>query len=150
MTFSFTKLNDGWNAEPNAPDPSINTHNENLTLKFLLNAFQFTAFQEEEIGFITFKNCSQYRLGPTNDEGWYKGQCRFSKLLPEWGEFYELSGDAALLDAPNDWKKIKPITSDQKHYLFYFRDDTFECVADSWEFSTGLENALLKLISRIE
>jgi hypothetical protein len=29
-------------------------------------------------------------LGRTNDEGWYLGQCRFSKVAPTWGEFYHV------------------------------------------------------------
>lgn len=145
MSFRFEKLNVGWNAEPNAPEPSIAIDNGDITLKFFLNAFAFPEFQEEDVGFITFKNCSKYRLGSTNDEGWYRGQCRFSKLLPEWGEFYELSGDSALLNAPTDWKQVSEGKALQKHYLFYLRDETFECIADNWEFKNLPTNALLKL-----
>lgn len=144
MAFKFSELNSGWNAEPNAPEPSVIIDGNDVILKFFLNAFQFPVFEEEELGFITFKNCAKYRLGSTNDEGWYSGQCRFSKLLPKWGEFYELSGDNELLNSPSDWKKVSGNSSNQKHYLFYFRDNTFECIADSWEFTDKPDNALLK------
>lgn len=63
------------------------------------------------------------------------GQCRFSRLAPAWGEFYRVSGDSKLLLAPLDWS-ILPLavdTSDAEHYLFYFKDETFECVAEGWE-----------------
>ena len=94
-----------------------------------MNAFQFKQFEEEELGVLRFIECERYRLGPTNDEGWYRGQCRFSKLAPGWGEFYLVSGDDVLLKAPKDWKLVKPGSGASKHFLFYFRDNTFECVA---------------------
>ncbi len=145
MPFDFNKLNHSWNADPNVPCPSAQISGANVTVKFLLNTFVYPVFQEGETGSITFKNCSKYRLGETNDEGWYLGHCRFSKLLPEWGDFYELSGDKHLLDAPKDWQKIAQTPEAQRHYLFYFRDETFECVADRWEFEESADNGLLKV-----
>ncbi|MCR9240810.1 MAG: hypothetical protein NXH87_05465 [Rhodobiaceae bacterium] len=145
MPFDFNKLNHRWNADPNDPYPSAQISGADVTVKFLLNIFLYPIFQEGETGSIIFKNCSKYRLGETNDEGWYLGQCRFSKLLPEWGEFYELSGDKHLLDAPNDWQEIAQAPEAQRHYLFYFRDETFECVADRWEFEESADNGLLKV-----
>ena len=68
-----------------------------------------------------------------NDEGWYMGQCRFSKLAPEWGEFYEVKGDLLLEKCPNDWKTINTCNG-EKHYLFYLRDSMFECDAYKYEF----------------
>jgi hypothetical protein len=78
---------------------------------------------------LIFEGCWRYRLGRTNDEGWYLGQCRFSRLAPEWGEFYEVSGD--LLDASvKDWVRLSAPPSDPtRHFLFYLRDSTFECDA---------------------
>jgi hypothetical protein len=39
-----------------------------------------------------------------------------------------------LQDAPTDWVNVGERAADAKHFLFYFRDNTFECVACSWEF----------------
>jgi hypothetical protein len=99
---SFHRLNDGWNAEPNAPAESVQVCGDTVSLEFDLNAFMFNAFSEGDQGRLTFSSCSRYRLGPTNDEGWYRGQCRFSKVAPAWGEFYEVTGD--LFDEQvSDW-----------------------------------------------
>ncbi len=130
MKVVFEQINIGWNAEPNAPDPKVKIVDSDLLLTFYLNPFLYPEFDEDELGILRFVNSERYRLGSTNDEGWYRDQCRFSKLAPEWGEFYLISGDKDLLEAPVDWKILGPKGEYGKHYLFYFRDNTFECVAD--------------------
>ena len=132
MPTTFIKLSTDWNAEPNAPNPFVTISGRDLLLSFHMNAFRFPRFKEEDIGILRFSNCWRYRLGPTNDEGWYKGQCRFSKLAPGWGEFYEVSGDVLFEDCPDDWIDVGPKTSAQKHFLFYLRDNQFEVDAESW------------------
>jgi hypothetical protein len=75
-------INDGWNAEPNAPAPVITRSGDDVVLEFDLNPFRFKQFSEGERGRLIFRRCWRYRLGGTNDEGRYLGQCRFSKILP--------------------------------------------------------------------
>ena len=65
-------------------------------------------------------------------EGCTKEACRFSKLVPVWGEFYEVSGDLLLDQYPNDWIYVGPELATQKHFLFYFIDHQFEIKASSW------------------
>ncbi len=142
MNPTFEQINKGWNAEPNAPEPRIEVTGNDLLLTFFVNAFQFEEFEEEELGILRFVDCERYRLGSTNDEGWYRGQCRFSKLAPSWGEFYLVSGDNALLNAPTDWKILKPDSGTGKHFLFYFRDETFECVAKQCVAEKTANNSL--------
>src|SRR5688572_8750105 len=132
---SFTKLNAGWNAEPNAPSPQTQVWEHDIVLSFLLNPFQFPQFKQEDVGQLRFRRSRRYRIGTVNDEGWFRGQCRFSKLAPEWGEFYEVSGDLLLSQCPSDWMEIGLQTGTQKHFLFYFRDEEFECDAESWSFA---------------
>jgi len=131
---TFRQLNDGWNAEPNAPDPRIVVDGGDVVLTFLLNPFQFPQFTREDHGRLRFVSCRRYRLGATNDEGWYRGQCRFSKLAPRWGEFYEVAGDLRLAECPDDWIEIRQVQNSSRHFLFYFRDETFECDASDWKF----------------
>jgi hypothetical protein len=138
----FHRLNECWNAEPYAPSPVIEIEAPDLVLKFFVNAFQFTEFVEGEIGVLRFMRCERYRLGPTNDDGWYNGLCRFSKLAPEWGEFYIVQSDAELLDAPQDWQDVIPTRGSGRHFLFYFRDNTFECVAEKCIIEPDANNAL--------
>ena len=86
-------------------------------------------------GELTFQDCWRYRIGPTNDEGWYKGQCRFSRIAPQWGKFYEVSGDLRLERVTLDWiVNAADVPKVGRHFLFYFRDETFECDATSWSF----------------
>src|ERR1700733_4167172 len=37
--------------------------------------------------------------------------------------------NAALLEAQEDWQYVRPHSADGRHFLFYFRHDTSECVA---------------------
>lgn len=141
MDTTFHKLNFGWNAEPNAPDPIVRVGTEVVTLTFLLNSFLFAEFFSDDVGVLTFFECRRYRLGATNDEGWYLGQCRFSKLAPAWGELYEIKGDL-LLSYPNlTWNDICPPEVGDRHFLFYLRDSTFECTAKDWSFSVAKHGA---------
>lgn len=72
---------------------------------------------------IRFQNAIRYRLDGPNDEGWYLGQCRFSRLARAWGEFYEVHGDLRLAEAQGAWIKVGG-TEDARthHYLFYLRE----------------------------
>jgi hypothetical protein len=134
MTTRFIKLNGDWNAEPNVPAPVVIRSGTDLILEFALNPWQFKSFSEGDRGRLTFHHCWRYRLGPTNDEGWYLGQCRFSGIAPAWGEFYQVEGDLRLEAAPTDWIVVGPEPRrPAKHFLFYFRDGTFECDANEVE-----------------
>ncbi|WP_439375249.1 hypothetical protein ACRQ5Q_23475 [Bradyrhizobium sp. PMVTL-01] len=132
------------NAEPNAPLPRVSVSGHDVLLRFLLNPFRFKSFAEDDQGILRFVNCGRCRLGATNDEGWWRGQCRYSNLAPAWGEFYEIAGpDPHALD-PVDWKGISAISTEWRHFLFYFRDETFECLAEAWTFEPVPENALIR------
>jgi len=132
---SFAKLNENWNAEPNAPEPVVRVDGADLILEFGLNAWQFPQFSEGQRGYIRFRDTWRYRVGIVNDEGWDRGQCRFSSVAPAWGEFYEVSGDLKLSNLPDDWLLITPDPKrGVRHFLFYFRDEEFECDVVSWEF----------------
>ena len=141
---TFRRLNEGWNAEPNAPHPQVLVSGSDILVEFFLSPFQFQQFDPEDRGILRFVDCSRYRLGGTNDEGWYLGQCRYSKIAPAWGEFYEISGTDSHLDQPDDWKTVSETSSASRHFLFYFRDETFECIASSWEFESKSANALFQ------
>lgn len=140
-TPAFRQLNTGWNADPNVPEPSVAVAGRDALLRFDLNAFQFSDFREGDVGLIRFEGCRCYRLGNTNDEGWYRGQCRYSKVAPAWGEFYELIGPDDLANQPKDWVNLASQHA-ERHFLFYFKDSTFECFAADWMFEPTSSNAL--------
>jgi O-acetyl-ADP-ribose deacetylase (regulator of RNase III) len=137
MTTRFRQLNEGWNAEPNAPEPIVEVDGDEVVLSFLANAFQFKSYIEGQRLRLRFPNARRYRLGATNDEGWYRGQCRFSDAAPAWGEFYEVSGDLRLDRDPGDWRAVGIARPPGRHFLFYLRDETFECEADAWALDTS-------------
>lgn len=150
MIPSFIQLNDGWNAEPNAPNESTHVDGQDVLLQFDMNAFQFEEFNENEIGFLRFVNCSRFRLGRTNDEGWYRGDCRFSGLAPAWGEFYAIVGAPDSTDGPDDWVVMQRSSGQPgTHFLFYFRDRTFECVAEECVVEPIPGNALFRTLKSI-
>jgi hypothetical protein len=131
----FTQLNVGFDAEPNAPEPEIRVEGSRLTLTFFLKHWSGSDFREYDRGELTFAECWRFRLGPTDDEGWDRGLCRFSRIAPEWGMFYEIAGDLRLERVALDWKVLDvEHAKGSRHYLFYFRDETFECDAGSWSF----------------
>ena len=131
---TFRQLNIDWNAEPNAPNPQIAVEGRDVVVSFLMNPFKFPQFSAEDVGKLRFVSCQRYGLGATNDEGWYRGQCRFSKTAPRWGEFYEVGGDLRLDECPGSWVEIGLAQYVLRHFLFYFRDQTFECDALDWRF----------------
>jgi hypothetical protein len=129
----FRRLNAGWNAEPNSPDPSVTVTEAITRLSFVLNS-QIYDFAEDKKGALIFARCTRWRLGATNDEGWYRGQCRYSRSAPIWGEFYELAGEDDVRLQPDDWHVLSSETGEDRHFLFYLRDETFECFASDWTF----------------
>jgi hypothetical protein len=131
---TFLHLNPTWNADPNVPEPEVLVSGADVELRFRLNHFVYEA-TPEEVGILIFRGCSKWRLSETNDEGWYLGQCRYSRLAPNWGEFYELLGHDPLAHAPADWETTAHNDTEERHFLFYLRDETFECFAKNWEFS---------------
>lgn len=130
----FEQLNHGWSAEPNAPEVSIEVINNDVVVAFFLNPFQHNRCNEGDKAILTFRKCLKYRRGSPNDEGFYIfGESRFKAFGVKWGEFY--------LVRHSNWEEDFPdatVVSNQRHdimnhYLFYFKDETFECVAKSYD-----------------
>jgi hypothetical protein len=151
MSTTFTKLNDGWNAEPNGQEPQVSVGAGELLFTFLLNGLRYPECEAAEKGILRFPGCWRYRVGGPNEEGWYRGQCRFSRLAPAWGEFYEVQGDLLLDFVPDPaafrsrgvqleprplrWVTVGEPEPTSRHFLFYLRDQTFECDAADWSFT---------------
>ena len=132
MKATFTQLNNSWNAEPNAPDPQAAWEDDSLIVRFRMNSFQFPEYDEDDIGELVFEGCTRYRIGTVNDEGWYRDQGRFGCNGHRWGEFYEVAGGLSPDMTPDDWVVRCEDGEDRRHFLFYFRDEDFECVARGW------------------
>lgn len=128
----FEQLNMDWNAEPNAPKLQIEIKGSDVLIEFYLNAFMFERFAERDKARMTFYNCLQYRNGAPNDEGfYYYGKSRFKKYGVKWGEFYLVHNSNWQEEFPNPIK-VGGSSDNLNHYLFYFKDETFECIASSF------------------
>jgi hypothetical protein len=134
MGATFLQLNDGWNAEPNDPGERVTIAADAVILSFFLNPLAYEG-DEGETASLTFSACTKWRLGPTNDDGWYRGQCRYSGIAPRWGEFYEIVGSDDVSDQPTDWRFVDVEPGGNRHFLFYLRDNTFECFAADWSLA---------------
>jgi hypothetical protein len=139
-TVTFTQLNDGWNADPNAPFPKVGWKGNDLILKMRPNKFQFERFANTDWIGCVFKDCTRFRVTQVNDHGYSLGQCRFSGLAPAWGEFYRIDGDTMDNLITKPWTDRCPDNETSKHFHFYLRDHSFECKAASVVHKlTGIE-----------
>ncbi len=133
MSLLFKQLNDGWNADPNAPGEQVSLIDGNLILSFRLNWQAYDA-QRRERGRLLFPGVRRFRLGPENDHAWFDGNGRYSGVAPQWGEFYEISGEVEANLPTDGWVVVGEGGQDGRHFLFFLRDTTFECFADDWSF----------------
>lgn len=130
----FERINLGWNAEPNSPHLQVWTDGDSVVAEFTLySRHKYKGFPDNAKARITFKECVQYRVGAPNDEGFYiYEQSRFKKHGVLWGEFYRVHNSNWQNDFPD--AVVTGVAGEQaNHYLFYFKDETFECIASSYE-----------------
>ncbi|WP_113110786.1 hypothetical protein [Rhizobiales bacterium] len=152
LKFVKLQLGRGWVAEPNAPEPQVSAEGPSVKVRFrafrtvpdkkptgvrrALSLFSKTSPKFEETwGTLRFVGCSRWRWDSTNDHEWYKvdGHGRYSGIAPRWGEFYELVGPDPDRDAVS-WDEIGADTVHSRHFLYYFRDETIEFIAEEWSF----------------
>jgi len=131
------KINKDWNAQPNVPLPKVKVFGNAVQLEFVLNHYLYKKFKQGQKGLLKFKDCYMYRLGAVNDHGFYLGQFRYGPDEMPWGEFYELTESDWKENFPQDRVVVDETLEDRKdlkHYLFFFRDETFECIAREFKF----------------
>lgn len=130
----YKKLNTNWNADPNSPEPKTKLIDNNLNLSFYSNSFLFDKTNYEDEVTIVFYDVVKYRLGSTNDEGYFRQQFRYTNEQLPWGEFYELYESNWQNDFPTDEVLIQNFEDIDtlKHFIFFFKDETFECIAKDY------------------
>lgn len=130
----YVKLNLDWDPEPNAPYEQLLSLGSQLLLFFRLNWMVHEGVSETEAGLLVFHNVEQFRLGSTNDEGYYRGQFRFGPNDLPWGAFYKIQISDARPGEINDWKATGESFKNKNHYLLFFKDRTFEAQATAFDF----------------
>ena len=137
MPTEFIQQNIGWNAEPNAPEEHVRVLAPDVVLSFRPNQFKYPELAPFDRLDLRFANVVRYRVTQVNDHAWFGGQCRFSEIAPNWGEFYEVRGDFLEDLKETPWIDLQNDYEDARNFLFYFRDSTFETVADGWKLSAS-------------
>lgn len=107
-----------------------------LQFRMKPNPYVHPEFQKIAEITLRFEDCARYRITPVNDQGWHLGQCRFSRLAPARGEFYEISGDTR--DSLDAMSRIGMEGSGMRHFHFYLRDETIEAKALDWSMTPSL------------
>lgn len=130
---NYIKLNNNWGAEPNVPEVQLKIEGNTIFLEFFLN-YEHT--EEDDKGVLKFRNCHKYSFNSMNDEGYYLGQYRYKYTELPWGEFYKIETNWES-DFPESSIELKELLNKDSlsHFIFFFRDNTFECVAENYEFS---------------
>ena len=133
---TYIKLNLDFDAEPNAPSPEISINDSTLILKFLLNPFLWDDVEDDEQAELRFNDVLKYRFGGPGSDN-FSDFRYYDKGIDNYG-FYQLKNSNWTKDFPLDEKVIskEPNSSNDnfKHYVFFFRDNTFECIAEGFKF----------------
>ncbi|MCZ4408228.1 hypothetical protein O3Q51_05380 [Cryomorphaceae bacterium 1068] len=141
----YTKLNRNWNADPGAPDLKVSPIDGGIQLSFVLDPKGFEHIDEGEMGKVLLDRVYAYTLDPTDQNVYVDGNFRFQNDQLPWGEFYELP-NINWKDFPED-KKVLDDQIDKKelrHFIFFFRDQIFECLAMDCSFK--YDNGLMELL----
>lgn len=144
MEISFTKLNHGYESDPNSGRPIIEIYNTQVILKFELNHFIYGKFEAGQFGEIMFDDCSMFRVGDPNLDGLYRDPKNPKELRNDtiWNrsDFPDLEAHTFFQVEGSDWqhnfgpaayvnKELSEDDQEFKHFLFIMKDGTFECVA---------------------
>jgi hypothetical protein len=131
---TYTKFTIDWNADPNSPGVELVIDGTSVIIDFFVNYFIYDNFNEGDKAKITFSNCHKYCFNSMNDEGYFMGQYRYKYTDLPWGEFYKLNTDWET-DFPLEQIILNETVDKRKlhHYIFFFKDNTFECVAENYQ-----------------
>lgn len=109
-----------------------------LKLNLNLNYFNFPLFKEGDCGTIHFINVKAFKIGDLNDEGFFLNDHPIwnKSNFPEgiyWNSFYEVKNTPE--DYFNSFYRVSylPNNKDFHHYVFFMKEGTFECLAESFE-----------------
>lgn len=139
----YFKITSDWNADPVSPGMDLEIIGNDLVMEIFVNYLVYDNYKEGDKAKITFENCSEYSLNTCNDEGYYYGQYRTNPNELPWGEFYEIS-NGLNRDFPEPVVRLQGGNENKKHFMFFFKDETFECLASDFsiEHITGISSEL--------
>jgi hypothetical protein len=149
-----------------APSPHLIKNDYRTYLAFLVNevdphwdgiyikAKNPNAKFVQTLALVTFQGCSSAKLGSPNDEVFEghplagKGMDGYSAQIIEnspWIAEVEAINKVHTQYNPERWRN-------RKHYIFWFHDSTFECIADSFTvelYQESIYQMLMRMVNRL-
>ena len=140
-----------WNA--GAPLPHLIQNDLRVYLTFFLRdaspkSMDSDSSRKQTLGIVEFKRCMATRMGTPNDEVFhghplsgkgleaYKAQ---QVINSEWIKSLQAINGVHNDYNPDFWRRLQ-------HYVFWFHDSSFECVAESFDVWTS-ENSIRKQLA---
>jgi len=135
------KLNKNWSAEPSVLLETIKLTDDGIEVNFLLNSLPYEYIEEGEKGKLEFYDVYAYRKAASNSEEITKRQIPFKADLIPLGDFYELLDSKWKTDFSEDKIIVDESkkTSKLRHFLFFLKDSTFECLASDYSYTYNIE-----------
>lgn len=137
-----------------APMPHLLTNGYRTILLFYLRDDYSESMETESVALVEFHRCISAKLGDPNEEIFHGHRLHGSGLEPysaqivrnsKWIQELEGINKVHSQYDPELWRSLN-------HYIFWFHDDTFECVAKSYEvevFQKSLADVLGEAARRI-
>ena len=132
----YIKGNKNWSAAESEIEPIVSVEENRVDLKFNLSHLQFSHIDEGDKGILKFQEVYAYNLEPISQEEYAQGKFRFKNEELPWGKFYELPNS----NWRNDFPASKVIVNESlkatklKHFIFFFPNHIFECLAAEYHF----------------
>lgn len=135
------KLNKNWSAEPSVPLETIKRTDDGIEVNFLLNSLPYEYIEEGEKGKLEFYDVYAYRKTASNLEEISKRKIPLKVDQIPLGDFYELLDSKWKTDFPTDKIVVDESkkTSKLRHFLFFLKDSTFECLASDYSYRYNIE-----------
>lgn len=135
------KLNKNWSAEPSFPLETITRTDDGIEVNFELNSLPYEYIEEGEKGKIEFYEVYAYRKAAPNLEEISKRKIPLKVDQIPFGDFYELLDSKWKTDFPSDKIIVDETkkTSKLRHFLFFLKDTTFECLASDYSYTYNIE-----------
>jgi len=128
----YVQITTDWNAHPVSPEIEIAINGADLQMTLFVNSYVFNNFEEGDKAIVAFRNCAEYSLNTCNDEGYFYGQYRTNPSELPWGEFYEIKNGLSRI-FPQPVVELAKDRSNKRHFIFFFKDETFECLAEDYK-----------------
>ena len=134
----FEKLNIGWDADCGAPVDKCTVDGKNVILEFYISSSNFDTKAR-----ITFYNCKFFTKGWPDDENSHTYiKNKFNKEMEEVApyDFYLIHNCKMNEEDESTIKIVNDSNEKMNYYFFLFHDDTFQCMASTYEIEFILDN----------